>query len=564
MLLKFVICVLLYFELSLAQEILVTIPNGQIRGRMEYSMRKTGVPFYAFQQIPYGKAPVGNLRFNEPQPAEPWEGILDATNNTKVCYQVTNGFNIPNLETVQTEDCLFVNVYTPQYPNPKNALPVMVWIYGGGFINGVANFDQAGPHYFMENNVMIVTINYRVGPFGFLATDDLASPGNYGLKDQNLALRWIRDNIKYFGGDPDKITIFGTSAGAASVSYHFMSKKSDGLFWAGISTSGSILVPWAYQKDHKQIAYKIATYINSSFDQNSSTQELVQYLRSLPADTVNEAAAKCVLDTFGQEEIVQGFFYAPVMEPEHENAFITERMYAAIEEGRMNRVPLMIGIDSEEALTRAQDSNWITYIQYYDQDSKLLINNNMGISDENIRAEVGQKIKEIFTDGSFLDKLYSAIRYFSDMSFNRPIIRHAELQSQYSDVYFYEFSYSGQLGGTNKQFVDGAEKVQHSEDGNYYWTFGNWTVLDNFPPEDVLTSERWRLLLTNFAKYRNPTPEPNEILENIIWPKLVSGSFQYLNINKTLTIVSDYPKSDTYHKWVELYETYAVKPYINF
>uniref|UniRef100_A0A6P7FVP3 Carboxylic ester hydrolase n=1 Tax=Diabrotica virgifera virgifera TaxID=50390 RepID=A0A6P7FVP3_DIAVI len=557
------LCFIIHNYFIRAEDLIVNTLNGPVRGRMEYSMRKTGVPFYAFQQIPYGKAPVGDLRFKEPQPADSWTDVLDATKNTKLCYQVSNGFSIPNVESLETEDCLFLNIYTPQKPVHEKNLAVIVWIYGGGFICGTSNFEQAGPHYFMENGVMFITVSYRVGPFGFLATDDLSSPGNYGLKDQNLALQWIRKNIKYFGGDPNRVTIMGTSAGAASVTYQFMSPKSKGLFWAGIAGSGSLLVPWAYQKDAKDIAYKLAKTINPSFDTSSSTAELIAYLRSVPADVLNNASSKAVWDTIGNEEIIQGFFYAPVIEPEHNNAFITERMYKAVEKGKMAQVPLMIGIESEEALARTTDNNWSASLPGYDSDVKLLVNHNMRINDSKTLEEVGQKIRKIFTDGLLQNNLAAAIRYFSDMSFNRPIIRHGELQSNFSDVYFFQFSYDGKLGG-KKKYIEGAEKVQHSEDNNYFWTYGNWSGLDTYPPEDVLTSGRWRLLLTNFAKYRNPTPNKSEILQNIIWPRVEPENFVYLNLNNSLTIVQGHPKSKTYFKWVELYEKYAKKPYINF
>ncbi|XP_028134421.2 venom carboxylesterase-6 isoform X1 [Diabrotica virgifera virgifera] len=559
---KTFICVILCLNFVRADDLIVQTLNGKVRGRMEYSLRKPGVPFYAFQQIPYGKAPVGHLRFKEPQPVNYWWGVLDATKNTKTCYQVQNFLG---LEKLQTEDCLFLNVYTPKKPVHQKNLPVLVWIYGGGFITGSSNFDISGPHYLMENEVIVVSINYRLGAFGFLATDDLSSPGNYGLKDQRLALKWIQNNIEYFGGDPNKVTIMGTSAGAASVTYHFMNPRSKGLFWAGIAGSGSLLTPWAYQKDSKAIAYKLAKAINPSFNPYASTAELVAYLRSVPADVLNNASATAVSETVGNEQIVQGYFYAPVIEPKHRNAFITENMYTAVEQGKMNQVPLLMGIESEEGLARALDPNWTSVLPILDNDVKLLVNHNMRISCNKTLDEVGQKIREIVTNGLLQNNHSAAIRYFSDMSFNRPLIRHGELQSKFSDVYFYQFSYDGKLGlGGIKNYVEGADRVLHSEDTNYFLTSGNRSNLDTYDPEDILTSDRWRLLLTNFAKYRNPTPEESKILQNITWPKVQPNNFVYLNLNNSLSIVQDHPKSNTYFKWVELYEQYARKPYINF
>lgn len=183
----------------------------------------------------------------------------------------------------------------------------MVFIHGGAFLNGYAALQNFGPHYLIENKVIIVTILYRVGAFGklivwkfitkykfqilsgFLSTGDTVIPGNYGLKDQTLALKWVRDNIVNFGGDPTKVTIFGQSAGAASVTYHLMSRQSKGLFRAAIAQSGSVLVPWSYQRDYKSVAYYLAQKINGTFDWSYTTKQLLDYLQNLPAKKIYDA-----------------------------------------------------------------------------------------------------------------------------------------------------------------------------------------------------------------------------------------------------------------------------------
>ncbi|KAG5867332.1 hypothetical protein JTB14_023061 [Gonioctena quinquepunctata] len=251
---------------AVAEDILVTIPQGTLRGRQEYSQR--GISFYAFQQIPFAKPPVGEFRFREPQSPDKWEGILDATYNDKSCWQFGNSYNA-NISSYENEDCLYLNVYTPQYPTAGKDLPVMYHIFGGGFLNGAANFDYAGPHYLLESDVIVVTVNYRVGVLGFLSTGDTAIPGNYGLKDQQMGLKWVQENIRYFGGDPKKVTIFGQSAGASGVAYQIMSKKSEGLFRAAIPGGSSR--PWSY-KDHRELAFKVGAALGRNFDQNSESQ----------------------------------------------------------------------------------------------------------------------------------------------------------------------------------------------------------------------------------------------------------------------------------------------------
>ena len=129
-------------------------------------------------------------------------------------------------EVMGDEDCLNLNVYTPKVDKKKRA--VMVYIHGGAFITGGGSSNTFGPGYIIENDVVVVAMNYRLGALGFMATDDKAITGNMGIKDQIMALKWVKNNIAAFGGDPNKVTIFGDDAGAASVSIHLMSSESDG------------------------------------------------------------------------------------------------------------------------------------------------------------------------------------------------------------------------------------------------------------------------------------------------------------------------------------------------
>ncbi|CAH1102476.1 unnamed protein product [Psylliodes chrysocephalus] len=560
LLLKTITLFLLIIQLyeTNAVDVLITIPNGTLKGRLEFSLRKS-VRFNAFQNIPYAKPPINDLRFMDPEPAEPWEGVLDASStDQRPCFQVADWGNF----TGQTEDCLYLNVYSPEKPYIDKSLPVIFYIYGGGFNSGYSGFYQAGPHYLIESGVVVVTVGYRVGPFGFLSTGEEGVPGNQGLKDQNLALRWVKDNIKYFGGDPDKITIMGGSAGGSSVTYHMMSPKSRGLFRAGISHSGSLLCPWSYQSEAKSLAYKLAVTIDPQFNLEATSEELVAYLKSVSAESII-AAAKSFGEGVGTEELVQGFFWAPVIEHEHDGAFITESPYQAVESGKMARVPLLIGINSEEALDRITYGYFPQSVKAYDADVKALVNKNMGITDPYRLVEVGTKIRNIYTNGGLLqENIANAIRYFSDMSFTRSVIRHAQLQSAYSDVYFYQFSYDGQLGGI-RPALEGAERVAHSVEGSYVWCYGNSSNLESNSPADVLTSERFRTLLTNFVKYLDPTPEAISLLNRVIWPTVKNDDFKYLNINVTLNVDTD-PKKETYSKWVELYENEAEKPYVTY
>uniref|UniRef100_A0A8C8S7P0 Carboxylic ester hydrolase n=1 Tax=Pelusios castaneus TaxID=367368 RepID=A0A8C8S7P0_9SAUR len=206
----------------------------------------------AFLGIPYAEPPVGKMRFRRPEPKKPWSGVLEATAYRQACYQYVDtlypgfpGTEMWNPNREMSEDCLYLNVWAP-WPRPANAT-VLVWIYGGGFYSGSASLDVYDGRYLAHaEQLVLVSMNYRVGAFGFLALPgSQEAPGNVGLLDQRLALQWVQNNIHAFGGNPKAVTIFGESAGAASVGMHLLSPGSQPLFQRAILQSGVPNAPWA-------------------------------------------------------------------------------------------------------------------------------------------------------------------------------------------------------------------------------------------------------------------------------------------------------------------------------
>ncbi|XP_027733669.1 bile salt-activated lipase-like [Empidonax traillii] len=203
-----------------------------------------------FRGIPFA-APPKTLQDPEPHPG--WDGILKATEFKNRCMQMT----LTQTDVRGKEDCLYLNMWIPQGRRQVSTkLPVMVFIYGGAFLVGgsqganfLDNYLYDGEEIAVRGNVIVVTVNYRLGPLGFLSTGDENMPGNYGLKDQHMAIAWVKRNIKAFGGDPENITIFGESAGAVSVSLQTLSPKNKGLFKRAISQSGVGVCSWAIQRD---------------------------------------------------------------------------------------------------------------------------------------------------------------------------------------------------------------------------------------------------------------------------------------------------------------------------
>ncbi|XP_059342529.1 bile salt-activated lipase-like [Ammospiza nelsoni] len=220
-----------------------------------------------FRGIPFAAPP---KTLEDPQPHPGWDGTLEAKEFKKRCMQL----KLTQTDVRGSEDCLYLNIWVPQgRKQVSTKLPVMVYIYGGAFLLGgsqganfLDNYLYDGEEIAVRGNVIVVTINYRVGPLGFLSTGDENLPGNYGLKDQHMAIAWVKRNIKAFGGDPDNITIFGESAGAASVSLQTLSPKNKGLFKRAISQSGVGVCSWAIQRDPLVWAKKLGEKVGCSTD----------------------------------------------------------------------------------------------------------------------------------------------------------------------------------------------------------------------------------------------------------------------------------------------------------
>lgn len=250
------LAILLVIGLTKAEIEYVTYETeqGDVRGivRQARSRRQ----FHAFLGIPYAQPPLETLRWMPPTKAPKWEGTFDASKTANVCAQ-DKVYHPQDLKG--SEDCLYLNVFTGGKSKKKQ---VLFWIHGGAFIFGGA--DNFGADYIMEEDVVLVTVQYRLNIFGFLSTEDASAPGNYGLLDQIAALKWVQDNIAAYGGDPDQVTIIGMSAGGASVHYLTLSPMTKSLYKNAISLSGSALCWWANVPNPNQKAVALGRFLQTN------------------------------------------------------------------------------------------------------------------------------------------------------------------------------------------------------------------------------------------------------------------------------------------------------------
>ncbi|MET0285027.1 MAG: carboxylesterase/lipase family protein, partial [Polyangiales bacterium] len=302
-----------------------------------------------FLKIPYAAPPVGDLRWKAPQPAPAWSGVRKETQFASPCPQLANSQG----PTSANEDCLYLNVWAPS-PAPEKA-PVMVWIHGGGNFAGSAGdkvptqiaMEQAplfydGQFFAARQGVVLVSLNYRLGPFGFFAHPALGAEGspqgNQGLLDQNAALQWVRDNIEAFGGDPANVTIFGESAGSADVCYHVVSPLGAGLFQRAISQSGGCTT-------------------GPSGDRDSTATEaakgVLAYEKAVGCDGLACLRGKSVEQLLAQSMQPNpsgGFFDTPMWRfaPVTGTPFLPEAPVQAFARGTVNRVPYLLGSNTDE------------------------------------------------------------------------------------------------------------------------------------------------------------------------------------------------------------------------
>ena len=301
----------------------------------------------SFKGIPFAAPPVGALRWKAPQPVKPWTGVKQASSFALSCMQDAAAAKIFNAPEGVSEDCLYLNVWTPA-KSASESLPVMVWIYGGGFVLGQTSVPLYDGTKLAEKGVVLVSVAYRVGAFGFLAHPDLSresgkGSGNYGLQDQIAGLRWVKANIAKFGGDPNRVTVFGESAGGISVSMLAASPAAKGLFQRAISESGGSFGSAKYTNEGgvNVPPLKVA---------EASGTKLLEKLGAADIKAAREIPAEKIL-------VAQGPGLSAPYWPVFDGDVLPGDQYELYEAKRFNDTPVLIGTNSDEGALFIQGGN---------------------------------------------------------------------------------------------------------------------------------------------------------------------------------------------------------------
>ncbi|XP_050428947.1 venom carboxylesterase-6-like [Adelges cooleyi] len=535
------VVVLLSCNLSCVQAFdqvpVVEIDSGLVSGKV--SKTWTGRTVFGFEGIPYAAPPIGPLRFQEAQPLKPWLGIWNASTPGSSCIQYSH----ETYDIEGDEDCLYLNVYTPRLPDQDDLLQgrlldVLVFIHGGAFM--FLEGSSFKPDFLLDKDILLVTLNYRLGPIGFFSTGDAVAPGNNGLKDQVQALKWLKRNVNRFGGNPDKVTISGMSAGGASVHYHMLSPLSRGLFSKAFSQSGSALCPWTITEDVPAKSATIGAYLGCPTKPSSV---LVECLSSRPARKIVEAV-----------KLFMPFMYnpyspfGPVVEPpDSEIPFLSELPYRILAKGEAADVPWLSSVATHEglypgseyvnneALLNHIDKNWNQVIPH-------ILDYNYTVPSSRI-DEVSQRIRIEYMGEQPLVKGKTAefIQMIGDRLFVVDIVKAAQIQAQVgtSPVYMYQFAYRGRHS-LSELFSHSTENygASHADDTAYALRTKIINVEESEEDRSLvpIMVEIW----TSFTKTGKPSTGDSSIEWDPLSKDLNETTVPYLKIASPKNIYMEY------------------------
>jgi len=499
---------------------LATTQLGKVQGTTGES--RNGRTFYSFRGIPYAKAE----RFQPPVVADKWEDVKDVTGPAKGCIRY-NPFAREILG--EEKDCLNVNVFTPKLPKEgedKILLPVIVYLHPG--LNNDGSNENFQPNYFMDEDVVLVIPNFRLGVFGFLSTHDKNAQGNMGLRDQVLALKWVKENIEQFGGDSGRVTVMGSGSGGEDAFLHTLAPPSKGLFHNIISMGGTTVSRIGFILNPVKQAKKLGTQIGCPVDNSDA---LVSCLKGKDAKEILEKMTKLDPKAFNVHEFA---WFGPVVEKvlegqTEDDLIVSDNPIKLLKEGKIvNKVPMILGGNEQEginiitaALLKEKplmdklDKEWM------DLAPNLLVYKDTA-KDKDV---VSAKIREFyFKDKPISEETFAELcNVFMDRFMGLGIVITSQLYSKSAPVYLYYFSHIPETSGLKFLGVDKSLGMAHLDDLQFLFKLN----MKKFKfPEITKDSKEYQLsqnlvkLIGSFAENGKPTKVWGEGKE---WKRMEAG-----------------------------------------
>ncbi|XP_055537567.1 acetylcholinesterase-like [Wyeomyia smithii] len=511
---KFIIASRLLKRFPPAVRPIVEVRQGKLRGVT--SRLPNGLAYHYFKGVPYAKPPLGELRFQPPVPNDKfYTAVVDCLVDRNMCVQPVVGNWI-----VGKENGLYLNVFTPALPVeggvdvPK--LPVMVWIHGGGWMTGSGGSFTYDPIYLVQDGVVVVTMNYRLGPLGFLSLPSAGVPGNAGLKDQLLVFKWVQENITRFGGDPGNVTVFGESAGSMAAYLHYLSPNSRKYFHRVICQSGVSTSDSSFQRNPAELARKLAKSLGYEGDDD---RQVLKTLQDAPAKLI--IRNRNVVMTEDDKKLSLHIPFRPVIEETtSDDSIITESPESILKSFDTLRMPLINGCNTGEGLLNIRMI--LGRLKDFDRDDSLLVPQLMGNPPGLDKFKLGAEIKRYYFGQKRIDKhsLNELNDLMSDNAFITNTMVSAEWLAKYQPNvrhYHYRFGFDGEFSCVKRLFnLSHVKGACHGDDLFYLFHAGLLPQLPESSDECRIRNLMVRMW-TNFAKYGDPTPDKDDGLITFRW-----------------------------------------------
>ncbi|VDD92172.1 unnamed protein product [Enterobius vermicularis] len=542
---------------SLISQQVVLNDGTKIIGRLSKSANGKTVTEYL--GVPYAEPPINERRFKKPVKVSRRE-VINAVNRPKSCMQSPDtyfgdfyGATMWNSNVPISEDCLYLNIYVPETAKKERNLPVMIWIYGGGFWSGCSTLDiYDGKILASEENVIVITINYRVSVFGFLYLGDENVPGNMGLWDQLESFKWVRQHIDTFGGDPDRVTVFGESAGAASVALHYVSRQSQEYFRRAVLQSGGATSPWATES--KQVAMSRAVILYNTLcapDHPMDANDLTDWnkKKKIIYDCVMKADAAQLLNAEWSPTVeFVDFPWVPVID----NEFLNELPSTSLKTGNFKKnAELLAGSNRDEAIYFIvyQLTNIFPVSSFFNRsdfvkDRKVWKKCAMSLLPQYmvhnpiLFASILHEYEPEELNPHPVEWLNSLDKMLGDLHFTCSVNEIALANSEHGGTtYYYYFTHRA-----TQQTWPKWMGVVHGYEINFI--FGE-PLNETFNYTEEEKSLSWRMMhyWANFARTGNPNTNPDGSQFMLDWPLYTKATMQYMN----LTVDSEYDRGS---KWI--------------